>query len=603
MRRAATARCLVLLASLGLAASCRDPTEITIVVSTDIPCAQLRGSSITVGLLHAIETQPTTTSSTSCDASGALGALVVVPSGAKGDTVAFKVVGGLGRDVLTCAPPYGKGCIVARRAIRFVPYTPLRLNVPLHASCDGVSCGETETCVSGACVTAQIGDPGACEGDGCGEAVLGPSQPDGGAGGSDGGSPEGGGDGASVDAPVADGARQDASALGYSDMTQAANWSVFDVGTLGPRGGYFQGATFDGRYVHFVPYLNGSSGFQSVAARYDTTSAFGSVASWSTFDVKSLGAGGFFGGAFDGRYVYMVPYFTGGNATGIAARYDMRAPFDVANSWSTFDVSTINAGAVFLRGATFDGRYVYMGGSGSIFARYDTQAGFTVGDSWSAINLSDVNPGAKGFVGAVFDGRYVYLVPTNNGTIDGLVPRYDTRAGFNTVASWSTFDVTTVHPNAKGFAGAAFDGRYIYLVPDYVGGGVYSGLVARYDTRADFATGASWSTFDVTTVNPSAKGFFGGAFDGRYIYLVPFSNGNYDGVVARYDIQGVFTAASAWSTFDVSTVNPNAKGFTGAVFDGRYLYLAPASGGIVARFDAKSPPAMPQLPAFSGSFL
>src|SRR5439155_1209450 len=131
------------------------------------------------------------------------------------------------------------------------------------------------------------------------------------------------------------------------------------------------------------------------------------------------------------------------------------------------------------------------------------------------------------------------------------------------------------------------------------------GIVARYDTQGVFTAAGAWSTFDVSTVNAGAKGFIGAAFDGRFVYLVPYSNGATDGIVARYDTQGVFTASAAWSTFDVSTVNAGAKGFNGAVFDGRYLYLVPNNGTVastVARFDAKSPPSMPNLPGFFGSF-
>src|SRR5690349_11929050 len=86
-----------------MAVSCRAPTEITIVLSTDVPCADLRGTSITVGRLGEIEAKAATTSSTFCDASGDLGALVVVPSGGNGDEVAIKLVAGLGKDADGCA--------------------------------------------------------------------------------------------------------------------------------------------------------------------------------------------------------------------------------------------------------------------------------------------------------------------------------------------------------------------------------------------------------------------------------------------------------------------------------------------------------------------
>jgi hypothetical protein len=39
------------------------------------------------------------------------------------------------------------------------------------------------------------------------------------------------------------------------------------------------------------------------------------------------------------------------------------------------------------------------------------------------------------------------------------------------------------------------------------------------------------------------------------------------------------------------------------VFDGQYVYFVPHSGSTVARFDAKTPPSLPSLPAHFGSFL
>ncbi len=129
-----------------------------------------------------------------------------------------------------------------------------------------------------------------------------------------------------------------------------------------------------------------------------------------------------------------------------------------------------------------------------------------------------------------------------------------------------------------------------------------------------FDAATSWSTFDVTAVSPRATAFMGSAFDGRYVYLVPGVGGGdgggmMPGLVLRCDTLADFTAASSWSKFDTSALGSEGPyAFAGAVFDGRYLYLVPwldATGysGTVARFDAKTPPSMPKLPSFFGSFL
>jgi hypothetical protein len=67
---------LILGAVLVGAMSCRAPTEITLALSTDEKCTALHGTSVTVGRLGEIEAKASTTSSTFCDASGDLGALV-----------------------------------------------------------------------------------------------------------------------------------------------------------------------------------------------------------------------------------------------------------------------------------------------------------------------------------------------------------------------------------------------------------------------------------------------------------------------------------------------------------------------------------------------
>jgi hypothetical protein len=86
---------LIVAACALLASDCRAPTEITLVVTTDVACNDLQSTSVTVGHTGEIETKAPTTSSTFCSASGALGALVVVPSGGKGDELALKVVAAL----------------------------------------------------------------------------------------------------------------------------------------------------------------------------------------------------------------------------------------------------------------------------------------------------------------------------------------------------------------------------------------------------------------------------------------------------------------------------------------------------------------------------
>jgi hypothetical protein len=55
-----------------------------------------------------------------------------------------------------------------------------------------------------------------------------------------------------------------------------------------------------------------------------------------------------------------------------------------------------------------------------MLVRYDTTAAFTAATAWTALDLSLVVPSPGTFAGAVFDGQYLYLVPESGTT----VPRF-----------------------------------------------------------------------------------------------------------------------------------------------------------------------------------
>jgi hypothetical protein len=378
----------------------------------------------------------------------------------------------------------------------------------------------------------------------------------------------------------------------YSDLADMTKWSTFDVSTKNASAKGFNGTVFDGRYIYLVPFDNGNgSNGDGVIARYDTQAPFAASASWSTFDISTVSSAAvaFSGGAFDGRYLYLAP--TTGS---LAARYDTRAPFAVTGSWSTADPGS---GSMGFSGAVFDGRFIYyVPDQDGLVTTYDTLQPFSPG--WPAVNLKTVvNANAGSFVGGVFDGRYLYLAPNTYSTL----VRYDTQGFLTSAVSWSAFDISTVNANVRSLNTAAFDGRYIYFAPSY------NGLVVRCDTQAAFGSGAAWTVFNAATISGRAGGYISTAFDGRYVYFVPDSAGTIaglSGLLLRYDTRGSFISTNAWGTFDMSTLNPNAVGFGGAAFDGRYVYMvqlnAPGdagavAGGTVARFDAKQPPLLPKL--------
>ncbi len=156
--------CLVL-AAVALIVECRDPTEITLLITSD-SCAKLTETGIAVGPLASYDQGVFSATQRGCLRDKYVGSIVVIPSGSLDGTLGIKVVGAFGKDPAACTQGDPK-CIVARRALGFVPHTPLTLPIALEASCAGVTCDDpSTTCVSGNCVPATV-DPHLCAAGEC----------------------------------------------------------------------------------------------------------------------------------------------------------------------------------------------------------------------------------------------------------------------------------------------------------------------------------------------------------------------------------------------------------------------------------------------------
>jgi hypothetical protein len=391
----------------------------------------------------------------------------------------------------------------------------------------------------------------------------------------------------------------------YNGVNLPANWSAFDLNSLGSGYSGFVGGAFDGRYVYLSPNQD------NIVVQYDTTGPFANAASWATFDPTNVdpNTGRFGGAAFAGHYVYFPPEQkttittdAGSSSTyaGVLARYDPSSPLDAAASWTTFDMTTIDPNAVGYVGASFDGTYLYFSqhegntNNDDLVSRFDTRGPLDAGSSWLTYSTGSFSAKSGATTGAVFDGRYVYFGQDDTG--QGEMEQYDTTQPFDAAASWAAFDQTTLNTGAYGYRGQAFDGRYVYFVPTANGTGPH-GFALRFDTKAAFTAASSWKLFDTSILAAQAVGFAGAAFDGRYVYFAPNANGT----LVRFDTTASFTDAASWTAFDVTKVSSAATGFYGAIFDGRYVYLVPNANTVVLRFDAKTPPSMP--PGYSGSFL
>jgi len=153
------------------ALSCLGPTEVTLVLTTDVPCDAEQGTSIAVGSPDDVSTSAPVTITNDCalaggagsvDDAGALavpasiGTMVVVPSGSRSASFVVQIVTAVAPVVQPsdCAAPDYMGCIVARRQISFIPHTPLTVPIEMTLDCLNVPCPTGQTCSHGKCVTA-----------------------------------------------------------------------------------------------------------------------------------------------------------------------------------------------------------------------------------------------------------------------------------------------------------------------------------------------------------------------------------------------------------------------------------------------------------------
>jgi len=155
--------CLILVPCF-VVGGCRQPTEIVIEVSTDVPCAELRSTDLWTGrLLTDLGSKGPVARTMACDSSGRIGSLVVLPFGEDSQPVAVQVATSFApADPDQCARDgRGPGCIVARRSLNFLPHTKLLLPIAMRKSCEDKPCRVSQTCNRGACVPAAV-DPADC---------------------------------------------------------------------------------------------------------------------------------------------------------------------------------------------------------------------------------------------------------------------------------------------------------------------------------------------------------------------------------------------------------------------------------------------------------
>ncbi|MDC3279605.1 hypothetical protein OAV24_01870 [Gammaproteobacteria bacterium] len=251
-----------------------------------------------------------------------------------------------------------------------------------------------------------------------------------------------------------------------------------------------------------------------------------------------------------------------------------------------FDLGSLRSGAGGYSSAVFDGRFIYLVPlfNGEFFgevARFDPQKSLDDPSGWKFFDTQVANQSSAGYIGGQFDGRFLYLIPHCNNQFHGLVARFDTTADFNSNASWSFVDTTEWHSDSKGFVAGAFDGRYVYLSPYRTDPDSHSGLITRYDSLQPFFDRDAWEFFDLGKRDPLLRGYHGSIVHQGSVLFVPYAREGrgFHGNLARFLRTDKFTDPGSWDSFDLSSLNPRAKGFVGGVSVGSSIVLAPYFDG------------------------
>ena len=290
---------------------------------------------------------------------------------------------------------------------------------------------------------------------------------------------------------------------------------------------------------------------QPLVSQWWPRAAFAAFDAYDAGHTDGLVTQGYFGAVCDGRYAYFCPIRDQQERTSVhgrVLRLDTQADFKNPDAWAAYDASyTDGLHTAGFYGGAFDGRYVYFNprDDGTIhhsrLLRYDTQADFKDPDAWAAYDAQFPHSGQ----GLAFDGHYLYFCPgytrSSIGGLDdehsGRILRYDTRAPLKDPTSYTVFNAQQLHPEAACFDGAVFDGRHIYFAP------LDSGHVLRYAVTGDFADPQSWDLYDARPLGMQMN--VGAVFDGRHIYFCAYGNSQ----MLRYDTAAPFDDPQSWDTY------------------------------------------------------
>ena len=385
-----------------------------------------------------------------------------------------------------------------------------------------------------------------------------------------------------------------------ADSTLSHNQKLIEVDKLLPFYSGYRGAAFDGESVYFAPYYS-NHGRHGWVIKFDTSKPFDDPNSWRTFhtsqdrpDSQNLANTGFQGALYNNGHVYFVPYFIADDDVGSRIlSYDTELDFNDAESWDWFGYFDAYEDGVVEKNFVYFSPHLDR--KNNIYAkplRVDINKDLHDSTSWETFDTKI----SGSYIGAASDGEKIYYGPyiqTNeNGvpiTDKSTLLIYDTNKLFNQRNSW---EYRSIPYGAYG--GVGFNGTHIVFAPfcnntpkentvecskimfldkdtqkisySKISHSAYNGVIETDDAlylaprvdnegiRSDFIQ--IKNSIETFSPNIGLGGYWGGTYDGRYVYFSPYDsipNSNVrNGEFLRYDTFQPFNNSDSWESISFS---------------------------------------------------
>ena len=364
---------------------------------------------------------------------------------------------------------------------------------------------------------------------------------------------------------------------------------LVEIDYLFPLFSGYRGATFDGEFVYYSPYYS-NHGRHTEMIQYNTSLDFDNPEAWSHISIPinnkmlfqggyiDVSIGGFQGVLFKEPFVYYVPYHVENEYGSVILRYDTRMEFTNLDSFDwkgNFDV--YEDGTVHDNFIYFSPHLDYKNERNTIPMRYDTTKPFVSNSSWERIDVEK----NTSYIDALAMQDKIYYAPWQTSDLYDLeIMIYDTKMEFTDVKSWKFIEIPY-----RGYTGVEFTGEYVVFIPGWcsiydcdendsnfiflepntlelkylnIPNSAYNGVVNAknilypvpyYENEKARFLEIDGFEFKIFSPEKSNTAYWGGVFDGQYVYYAPYTKINSEirsNEFLRYDTEMEFDDEDAW---------------------------------------------------------